>query len=113
VPLTDETADLFNETAFQNMKSSAIFINASRGGVVYEQALYDALKNGMIHAAGLDVFKQEQIDSSHPLASLPNEVLLPHIASASVQAREVMIWLCLQNINNLFKGEEPLTEVKR
>jgi len=112
VPLTDETADLFNEAAFRNMKSSAIFINASRGGVVDEQALYEALKNGVIHAAGLDVFKQEPIDSSHPLASLSNAVLLPHIGSASVQTREAMIGLCLQNINNVFNGKAALTEVK-
>src|SRR5699024_3599230 len=88
VPLTGGTAGVLNETAFQNMKCSAIFINASRGGVVDEQALFDALKNGVIHAAGLDVFKQEPIDSSHPLASLPNAVLLPHIGSASIQTRE-------------------------
>src|SRR5699024_11213677 len=94
VPLTDETADLFNEAAFQNMKSSAIYINASRGGVVDELALYDALKNGVIHAAGLDVFKQAPVDSSHPLALLPNAVLLPHSGSESVQTREAMIGLC-------------------
>src|SRR5699024_4170376 len=111
VPLTDETPDLFNEAAFRNMKSSAIFINASRGGVVDEQAFYEALKNGVIHAAGLDVFKQEPIDSSHPLASLSNAVLLPHIGSASVQTREAMIGLCLQNINNVFNGKAALTEV--
>lgn len=112
IPLTDETADLFNEAAFAQMKSSAIFINASRGGVVDEQALYGALKNGVIQAAGLDVFKEEPIDSTHLLATLPNAILLPHIGSASVQTREAMVQLCLQNINNVFKGEEALTEVK-
>lgn len=112
VPFTEATADIFNEVAFAKMKSHAIFINASRGGVVDEQALYNALKNGVIQAAGLDVFKNEPIDSTHPLASLPNAVLLPHIGSASIQTREKMIQLCLQNISNVFTGKDPLTEVK-
>src|SRR5699024_2977667 len=59
VPLTEETNDIFDEHAFKQMKSDAIFINASRGGVVNEEALYDALVKGDIKAAGLDVFKDE------------------------------------------------------
>lgn len=112
VPLTKETADLFDEKAFALMKSSAIFINVSRGGVVDEQALYDALKRGIIQAAGLDVFKNEPIDASHPLVSLPNTVVFPHIGSASVETREKMIQLCLDNISRVFDGKDPLTEVK-
>lgn len=112
IPLTDETKDLFDEQAFSAMKSSAIFINVSRGGVVDEQALYDALQRGVIQAAGLDVFKNEPIDATHPLVDLPNAVLLPHIGSASVQTREKMIKLCLDNISQIFAGKDPLTEVK-
>ena len=112
LPLTAETEDTFNEATFAQMKRSAIFINASRGGVVDEQALYDALKNQVIRAAGIDVFKKEPIDSTHPLATLPNAVLLPHIGSASVQTREKMIQLCLENISRVLHGEAPLTPVK-
>lgn len=113
IPFTEDTADIFNEAAFAQMKTSAIFINVSRGGVVDEQALYHALKNNVIKAAGLDVFKSEPIDSSHLLASLPNAVLLPHIGSASVQTREKMIQLCLENISRVCKGESPLTQVNK
>lgn len=112
LPLTAETEDIFNEEAFAQMKSSAIFINASRGGVVDEAALYQALNNQVIRAAGLDVFKKEPIDSTHPLASLSNAVLLPHIGSASIQTREKMIQLCLENISRVLEGKEPLTPVK-
>src|SRR5690625_1250552 len=112
VPLTEETEDLFDEYAFQKMKRSGIFINISRGGVVDERALYDALKNRVIRAAGLDVFKNEPIDSTHPFTTLENVVLLPHIGSATIETRENMFTLCLDNILNVFQGKEPLTPVK-
>lgn len=112
VPLTEETEELFNEAAFRKMKSSAIFINASRGGVVDEQALYEALRNGYIHAAGLDVFKEEPINSSHPLNQLSNVTLLPHIGSASVQTREKMIQLCLDNVSRVCHEQKAVTPVE-
>ncbi|MFB4475962.1 NAD(P)-dependent oxidoreductase, partial [Oceanobacillus caeni] len=74
VPLTDETKRLFNKDTFRKMKPSSIFINISRGGVVDEEALVDALKNKVIEAAGLDVFKNEPINSDHPLLKLNNVV---------------------------------------
>lgn len=111
VPATEETRDLFDREAFSQMKQSAIFINVSRGAVVDEAALYDALKERTIRAAGLDVFKNEPIDSTHPFASLENVVLLPHIGSASVETRTKMIELCLENIKLVFQGEEPKTPV--
>src|SRR5699024_5887177 len=112
VPLTEETEELFNEAAFRKMKSSAIFINASRGGVVDEQALSGALRNGYIHAAGLDVFKEEPINSSHPLNQLSNVTLLPHIGSASVQTREKMIQLCLDNVSRVCHEQKAVTPVE-
>src|SRR5699024_5028809 len=84
LPLTEETENTFNEQAFEKMKKTAIFINASRGGVVDEAALVEALKNDKITAAGLDVFKNEPISHDHPLTKLSNAVLLPHIGSATV-----------------------------
>lgn len=111
VPLTEDTNEMFNETAFNQMKRDAIFINASRGGVVDENALYNALKNKTIKAAGLDVFKDEPITSDHPLVQLNNVVALPHIGSASIETRENMLKLCLDNIKAVFEGKNPLTEV--
>lgn len=111
VPFTEETYQLFNREAFLKMKKSAIFINASRGAVVDEEALYDALVQGEITAAGLDVFESEPISTNHPLVGLDNVVLLPHIGSATVATREKMIELCLRNIEHIFKGEAPQTPI--
>src|SRR5699024_9704229 len=108
-PLTDETKEMFNRTAFAKMKTSAIFINASRGGVVDETALYNALKDGEITAAGLDVFQEEPISSVHPFASLSNAVLLPHIGYATLQTREATAKLCLANIEDVTTRNKPKT----
>lgn len=112
VPLAKETEKLFNRHAFQTMKSSGIFINVSRGGVVDEQALYDSLQTKEIHAAGLDVFSQEPIRSNHPLLTLDNAVCLPHIGSASVTTRKEMLRLCLDNLSNVLNGEGAITPVE-
>lgn len=112
LPLTKETENKFDEIAFSKMRSSSIFINVSRGGVVDEDALYKALSSGTIRAAGLDVFKNEPIDETHPFMKLDNVVLLPHIGSASIATRENMLSLCLENISNVFLNKEPLTPIK-
>src|SRR5699024_4898683 len=111
IPLTPETEDLFNNAAFTKMKASAIFINASRGGVVNEEDLYEALKQRTITAAGLDVFKNEPISASNPLATLDNAVILPHIGSATTATREEMLTLCLDNISNVFSSGQAKTPV--
>jgi glyoxylate reductase len=106
-PLTAQTRGMFNELVFKKMKPSAIFINASRGDVVDEQALYHALTTGEIKAAGLDVFQNEPIGADHPLLSLPNVVAIPHIGSASVETRTVMAELAGRNIANVLSGDMP------
>ncbi|MFG6148165.1 2-hydroxyacid dehydrogenase [Halobacillus sp. B23F22_1] len=111
VPLTSETKHLFNIQVFQQMKNSAIFINASRGATMNEEHLYQALTAGEIKGAGLDVFEQEPISSSHPLLSLRQVVCLPHIGSASVETREAMLQLSLSNLKNVLLGEKPITSV--
>lgn len=111
LPMTTETANIFNHHTFEQMKSDAIFINASRGGVVDEAALFDALKQRTIQAAGLDVFKDEPIGADHPFTELSNAVLLPHIGSATLATREKMITLALENIANVFKNKAPKTPV--
>jgi glyoxylate reductase len=110
-PLTDETRELFNKDAFMKMKNSSIFVNASRGAVVNEVDLYEALTNNEIAGAGLDVFLQEPIESSHPLVGLHNVVALPHIGSASLETRYTMMNLCADNIASVLKGNMPKTKV--
>lgn len=78
--LTEKTHQMFNSEAFQRMKSSAIFINTSRGGIVDQNALYQALSNGEIKGAGLDVMNPEPISDDDPLLSL-NNVGMYHVSS--------------------------------
>jgi glyoxylate reductase len=112
-PLTDETRHLFDKEAFKKMKKTAIFVNASRGPVVDEDALYEALVNGEIAGAGLDVFYKEPIDATHPLLTLKNVVALPHIGSASTETRLAMMELCCRNIMLVLNGEKPETLVNK
>lgn len=112
-PLTEETKNLFTRQVFQKMKPSAIFINASRGAVVDEEALYQSLVAGEIAAAGLDVFAVEPIGASHPLLSLANVVAIPHIGSSSTETRMTMMHLCLDNITAVLTGNRPKTLVNK
>nr|WP_251027768.1 D-glycerate dehydrogenase [Bacillus sp. ISL-41] len=112
-PLTPETRNLFTADVFAKMKQNAIFINAGRGPVVDEQALYDALKNGEIAGAGLDVFEKEPISSEHPLLELPNVTAIPHIGSASTETRTAMIQLCCTNVKAVLTGDNPKTIVNK
>jgi len=103
VPLLPETRHLFGEAAFRKMKRTAYFVNTSRGPVVDEAALVDALRTGEIAGAGLDVFEREP--EMHPgLADLPNAVLAPHIASASLETRTAMGLLAVENIRARFES---------
>lgn len=111
-PLTEETRNLFNRNAFQKMKGKAVFVNASRGPVVNEHDLYEALKAGEIAAAGLDVFAEEPIGEDHPLLELKNVVAMPHIGSASIETRYAMMQLCVENIDLVLSGKKPKTPVE-
>ncbi|SEM61880.1 glyoxylate reductase [Mesobacillus persicus] len=112
-PLTNETKHMFNAEVFSKMKSSAIFINSSRGAVVDEEALYQALIHNVIAGAGLDVFEKEPISQDHPLLSLPNVTALPHIGSASIETRMSMIHICVDNIQRILTGKNPRTLVNK
>ncbi|MFV0261711.1 MAG: glyoxylate/hydroxypyruvate reductase GhrB [Kluyvera sp.] len=105
LPLTDETYHLFGAEQFARMKSSAIFINAGRGPVVDEKALISALRNGDIHAAGLDVFEQEPLPASSPLLTMPNVVALPHIGSATHETRYNMAACAVDNLIDALQGK--------
>lgn len=103
--LSEETRHRFNSTAFNRMRSSAIFINTSRGGLHHEKDLIEALRNGQIWGVGLDVTDPEPMRRDHPLLSMENACVLPHIGSATIEARDEMSRLAAQNIISYFKGE--------
>ncbi len=105
LPLTDETHHLIGKSQFEMMKKSAIFINAGRGPVVDEAALIEALQNGEIHAAGLDVFEKEPVPVDSPLLSLPNVVALPHIGSATHETRYNMAACAVDNLIDALNGK--------
>lgn len=109
--LNPETTHLINEAALKRMKSSAILINTSRGGCVDQDALYKALVDGQIRAAGLDVTTPEPLPLDHPLLTLPNAVLLPHIGSADIDTRIEMSRITGCNILAALKGEEMISEL--
>ena len=109
-PLTDETYHLIGTTELGRMKPEAVLVNTSRGPVLDEAALADALAEGRIFAAGLDVYENEP--EVHPkLLELENVVLAPHIGSASVETRDRMAVLAAENIVAVLTGEEPKTPV--
>ena len=109
-PLTPETTHLIGAQELRKMKPEAVLVNTSRGPVVDEAALADALANRRIFAAGLDVYEEEP--EVHPrLLELENVVLAPHIGSASVETRDKMAVLAAENIVAVLSGEEPKSPV--
>lgn len=102
--LNEETKGLFDKTVFKKMKQSAIFINTSRGLVHNEIDLIDALKNGNIWGAGLDVTNPEPMKPDNPLLSMENVAVLPHIGSGTVETRDKMSTLAAENIIEFYKG---------
>jgi len=111
IPYKPEVHHLIGKKELALMKKEAILINTARGGLVDESALYDALANGLIWGAGLDVFEEEPVPVNHPLLTLPNLVTLPHIGSATVKTRMKMASLAADNILNVLQGKEPITPV--
>lgn len=96
--LTPENQKLFSDAQFQMMKKTAVFVNTARGPLVDQAALYRALISGTIFAAGLDVTDPEPPDSNDPLLQLPNVVIAPHLASATVSTRNGMAEICAENL---------------
>jgi gluconate 2-dehydrogenase len=106
-PLTSETEHMIGKREFEIMKNSAIFVNASRGRTVDEQAMILALQQGQIRGAGLDVFDIEPVNPDNPLLQMPQVVTLPHIGSATSQTRFDMAMLAAKNLVSALKNEEP------
>lgn len=107
VPLMKETYHLINAEKLKLMKKTAYLINNSRGPVVDEKALYQALKEGRIAGAGLDVFEQEPTPLDNPLLKLDNVVVAPHISSASYGTRSRMAEMVAENLVAFFEGKKP------
>jgi glyoxylate reductase len=112
-PLTEETRHLMNKERLGMMKKTGILINSARGPIVDPDALYDALKNGTIWAAGLDVTEPEPLPPNHKLLTLENCLVVPHIASASINTRDKMSELAADNIINVLSGKAPKTPVNK
>jgi glyoxylate reductase len=96
--LNATTKGLFNREVFARMKKSAVFINTARGPIHNQKDLHDALKHGEIFAAGLDVTDPEPPSPDEPLLRLPNVIVAPHIASATVQTRNAMAEIAADNL---------------
>jgi glyoxylate reductase len=96
--LTKETTGKFDKNVFARMKPTAIFINAARGAIHNEEDLTAALQKGIIWGAGLDVTNPEPMRADHPLLSLPNVCILPHIGSATEETRAAMSLIAAKNI---------------
>jgi len=111
LPLTAETQGLIDAQAFARMRPETIFINISRGKVVDESALIDALRNGQIRAAGLDVFEREPLSADSPLLQMDNVVATPHMGSATHETREAMARCAVDNLLAALAGERPVNLV--
>jgi phosphoglycerate dehydrogenase-like enzyme len=103
VPLTAETERLIGARELALMKPTAVLVNCSRGRVLDERALYDALANRRIRAAGLDVFEQDPVPSDHPLLTLDNVLATPHIAGATADQVSGLV----ENLELFMAGRRP------
>jgi len=107
VPLLPSTHHLINEERLKIMKKTACLVNTSRGPVVDETALYKALKEEWIWAAGLDVWESEPTDADNPLLTLDNVTATPHIASGSYETRSKMALMAAENLVEILEGRVP------
>ncbi len=107
LPLTRETRRLFGRGQFARMKRSAMFINIGRGGLVDEQALIEALRDGVIAGAGLDVFETEPLPEDSPLWSMDNVIITPHTAGGSGMYHERALEIALRNLESYLQTGVP------
>jgi glyoxylate reductase len=113
IPRTKDTIGLINENNLKLMKHSAVLVNTSRGEIIDEKGLYQALSKGWIFSAGLDVHEKEPTPMDNPLLKLPNIIVAPHIASATHQSRSKMSELAALNLVKVLEGEEPPSLVNK
>ncbi|MBA4190194.1 MAG: D-glycerate dehydrogenase [Planctomycetaceae bacterium] len=103
--MNPSTKGMFSAAQFKKMKRTAVFVNTARGPLVDQPALAEALRSGTIFAAGLDVTEPEPLPPEHELYALPNCVIAPHIASATIDTRNAMARLCANNLLAGVRGE--------
>ena len=108
VPLTDETRHMIGRTVFQQMKPTAVLINVSRGEVVDESALLEALTSRQIRGAGLDVFRDEPVDPNHPLLQSEKVMATPHVAGVTYETSRRRGQACADNVVRVAQGLPPL-----
>ncbi len=106
IPHISETHHIVNEEMIEKMKPSAFLINCARGGTVDEKALYNALKNGKIAGAALDVYEKEPPDKS-PLFKLDNVVMTPHIGANTKEGQIKAGTICAEQMNKVLEGKKP------
>jgi glyoxylate reductase len=109
--LNEETRGIFNKSSFAKMKPTSIFINTARGPVHDEEDLVEALNTGTIWGAGLDVTNPEPMKPANPLLEMENAAILPHIGSATIEARNEMSRMAAMNIIEFYKGNKIPTQI--
>jgi glyoxylate reductase len=113
VPLTDQTRGMIDAPALARMKPTAILVNIARGPVVDTEALYLALRDRRIAAAGLDVTEPEPLPRDHPLLALDNVVIAPHLGSATQQTRRRMAEMSIANLLAGLRGDPLPHQVRK
>lgn len=104
VPKTKETEKMISYEEFKRMKDNVIIVNCARGGIIDEDALYDAIKSGKVYMAALDVYEKEPPDFNHPLFKLENVITTPHIGASTKEAQKSVGMIIARDIVNLYKG---------
>lgn len=111
LPLTEQTRGLIDAAAISRMHTGAVLVNVGRGGVVDEQALIQALQDGRLAGAALDVFATEPLPAGSPLWRLPNVLISPHTAALSVHENERVVALFTENLRRYLRGDQMLSLV--
>lgn len=111
IPLTPETKNTISTAELAKMKQGSYVINTARGGIVNEMALYEALKSGHLNGAAMDVVESEPMTPDHPLLSLDNVVVTPHIAMYSKEAINAVSLICAENVVACLTGGQMINRV--
>ena len=112
-PLTDETRWLFDRLAFEKMQNHALLVNVTRGKIMDEASLVEALETGQIAGAGLDVAPQEPLPDDHPLWNMPNVIITPHTAGGSPNRQDRIVNLFCENLRRFMNGEDMLSVIDK